>query len=272
MKQLTRTLFTLLPRRSILLLAELFSRFVEIPSYSDENIKEFRILSGPAKGLIYSLPVVHRWQAASFSLMLNEIQISKLINKFCKPGSFCIDLGASGGYHTLPLSCLCGPGGKVFAFEPNPESYLILKRSIQRNKLRNVFLHSYAVADRTGEMVFTSAGSIDGLGHLVGLESDLREDSEQIKYIVQTISIDEFIEKEAISRIDLIKMDIEGAELLCLKGMKKTLQNYKPVIIGEFGSEQKIKEGIEFFHLYGYLCNHIDKNNIIAIPIKYNNP
>src|SRR3972149_1983283 len=108
MKKTIRMLFSKLPRPALLFIAILFSRMLEISANSDNNVKEFRILTGPARGLVYSLPVTEKWQAASFSLRLNEIQVCKVLESLCKPGSVCLDLGASVGYHTLPLSCLCG--------------------------------------------------------------------------------------------------------------------------------------------------------------------
>jgi FkbM family methyltransferase len=237
---------------------------VEIHANSDNQVKEFRILTGPARGLVFSLPVVEKWQAASFSLRLNEIQVCKALESLCKPGSVCLDLGASVGYHTLPLSRLCGIDGKVIAFEPNPVSYLLLERNVQRNQLQNVSLQPYALSNRTGHMVFKSLGSIDGLGHLGNIMPKSGERSGQKEYVVQVTSVDEFVEKERLARVDVIKMDIEGAELMCLAGMKKTLQSKLPVIIVEFNGDQRIKEGTEFLAQFGYHCQAIDSNNFLA--------
>lgn len=269
MKKILRVLFSKLPRPILLFIAVLFSRMVEIPTNSDDKVKDFRILTGPAKRLVYSLPVTEKWQAASFSLRLNEIQVTKVLEDLCKPGFVCLDLGASVGYHTLPLSCLCGTKGKVIAFEPNPASYFLLERNIQRNQLQNVFLQAFALSDKTGQMAFKSSGSIDGLGHLVNMNTQADDYFGQKEYVVQVTSIDEFVEKEKLLKIDLIKMDIEGAELLCLQGMKTTLQSKRPVIIVEFNGTQRIKEGTEFLARFGYHCQSIDRNNTLATPLQY---
>jgi FkbM family methyltransferase len=203
MKKIIRKLFSKLPRPALLFMAALFSRMVEIPAYSDNAIKEFRILTGPARGLIYSLPVSEKWQAASFSLRLNEIEICKILESLCVSGSVCLDLGASVVYHTLPLSRLCGVEGKVIAFEPNTVSYSILERSIRRNQLQNVSLQPYALSNKAGQTMFKSSGSIDGWGHLVDVTSESDELLGQKEYEVQVISIDEFVEKEKLSKVDV---------------------------------------------------------------------
>ncbi len=158
------------------------------------------------------------------------------------PGMCAIDLGAHIGYFTLLAAHLVGPTGKVYAFEPAPKTYRILEKNIALNGYHNVLAFQKAVADRTGTMMFhllSKAGSPSNT-----MYADARYDYESVPVDVTTL--DEFLESEGWPHVDLVKMDIEGAELAALSGMRTFLERQipPPVLIVEFSPDALARSGV----------------------------
>lgn len=134
-------------------------------------------------------------------------------------GNTVLDIGANIGYYTLIMSKLVGSTGKVYAFEPEPKNFEILKKNIELNKLDNVILEQKALSN------------IDGVTYL-----ELSKDSGQHRLSdhgvkVESISLDSYFGE---GEIDFIKMDAEGSEYKILKGMKNVLKNKNLKIVTEF--------------------------------------
>lgn len=134
-------------------------------------------------------------------------------------GNTVLDIGANIGYYTLIMSKLVGSTGKVYAFEPEPKNFEILKKNIELNKLDNVILEQKALSD------------IDGVTYL-----ELSKDSGQHRLSdhgvkVESITLDSYFQG---GEIDFIKMDAEGSEYKIFKGMKNALKNKNLKIVTEF--------------------------------------
>jgi FkbM family methyltransferase len=142
-----------------------------------------------------------------------------LFEKEVSKSSVVYDIGAHVGFYTLLASELVGESGKVIAFEPVPRNLNYLKRHLEINRCNNVKVIEAAVSDKSGISHFNE-GPNSSMGHL----------SEDGSLTVNSISIDELVENDKIPTPDYIKIDIEGAELLALKGAKSTLSNYNPTI------------------------------------------
>lgn len=150
-----------------------------------------------------------------------------LFTKLLKRGSVVVDLGASFGYYTLLTSRVVNLEGRVFSFEPDPISYDILLKNVHMNKCTNVITVNKAISDRRGKAKFYI--------HKYHDRSSLYKNYNSVReVIVDTISLDEYFEDKAY-KIDLIKMDIEGAEMFALEGMTQILANNRDLkIITEF--------------------------------------
>jgi FkbM family methyltransferase len=119
------------------------------------------------------------------------------------PGSTVFDVGAHAGYYTLALSRRVGSRGRVVAFEPDAGNAARLRRHLALNAVRNVEVVEAAVLEKRGETRFASAGY---LGHV----SDRGA-------AVPTVPLDDY------GFADAIKMDVEGAEAVALKGATRIL-------------------------------------------------
>ena len=169
------------------------------------------------------------------------------------PGDHVIDVGASVGLHTLAMANAVGPTGWVDAFEAEPRLGPYLERTKHVNGLANVRLHMFAVGKESGEAIFNVSRTI-GHSSLYSLEdrSGVRE-----QVTVQVNTLDRLFPAEA--RIDLIKMDVEGAELDVLAGAQRVLrQSPDCAVIAECGPSHlhrtgvPIEKWIDAFSAFGF--------------------
>ncbi len=152
-----------------------------------------------------------------------EPEVTRAMREALKPGMVMLDLGANIGYYSLLAASRIGPQGKVIAFEPGRESCDLLKLSLDANGFRNVTVHNCAVADINGVVGF---GVDDSNGAIS------RDDPAKSQYQVQAVKLDDFLKDEP--RLDVVKIDIEGAEGRAIQGMQGLLTRHRPIVFTEF--------------------------------------
>jgi FkbM family methyltransferase len=141
-----------------------------------------------------------------------------LFKKAIKPGQTVLDIGANIGYYTLIAAKIVGPRGKVYAFEPDPDNFSLLKKNVEINGYANVVLINKAVSDKTKTAPFFLNKTNKG-DHRLYDSNDGRP-----SILVQTVKLDDFF-KKLNSKIHFIKMDIQGSEAMALEGLKATIKN-----------------------------------------------
>lgn len=162
-----------------------------------------------------------------------------LIKRVVKMGDKVLDIGANIGYHTTIFSKLIGGTGKVFAFEPDPENFRLLKKNIEINNCQNAILVNKALSDKE-EKIKLYLSEYNMGDHRTYDSSDGRKFVE-----VDCISIDSYF-KDKDSKIDFIKIDIQGAEYSVLKGMRTLFRNNKELkLLTEFWPIGLKRSGID---------------------------
>jgi FkbM family methyltransferase len=156
----------------------------------------------------------------------------------------CFDIGANVGYYTLLSSSLVGESGKVVAFEPWARNIQYLYRHIELNRLANVAVLPAACSDSTGIALF-SAGRNSAEVHLTQ-----RTDCEVAGPVV-TVSVDDFVTATGLLP-DVMKIDVEGAEHLVLKGARATLAKAKPTVFLSTHSEHLREQCLAYLAQHGY--------------------
>lgn len=142
-------------------------------------------------------------------------------------------MGAWIGPYTVLFSKLVNTGGKVYSFEPNPKVRKILHHNIKKNRLNNVEILNSAVSDVNGySKLYPFNTWPDSMANLLGRQGQSIENPIR----VNTITLDTFCEKYDI-KPDGIKIDVEGAEALVIKGCQNVLRKYSPWVIVEFHGE-----------------------------------
>jgi FkbM family methyltransferase len=153
------------------------------------------------------------------------------VNWFCQtvqPGDIVLDVGANGGLYTLLASKLVGSNGHVYAFEPGERELNLLRNNISRNNLSNVTVVDKAVSDKksSSNFVVSQDGAMNSLARNTHMYQEVIDN-----VVVETISLDDFVEDCGISKVNVVKVDVEGAEHLVLRGMKKLLSTSPQVKI-----------------------------------------
>lgn len=159
-----------------------------------------------------------------------EWKLVVIANTICRCGDTIIDVGSNIGTETLLFAKKVGPEGKVISFEPLAGNFAVLKKQVELNKLDNVVLHQAALSDTAGKLRFVPPQNewTTGDGRLL-VESAEKQDSIE----VETLIVDQLLDARRFSKLRLIAMDCEGAELPVLRGSEKTLKEYSPFIILE---------------------------------------
>lgn len=161
----------------------------------------------------------------------NELAV---VDRILPPDGVFVDGGAHAGEFTL-YAAKRAPRGRVLAFEPMPEVFERLRSNVELNGFDNVSLHAAALSDAAGELeLFTSAGariapysddvvatSFPGLGRDVSASK------------VPRVALDEVLEAEGVRRLDVLKLDVEGGEVLALRGAARSLRAHRPKLILE---------------------------------------
>lgn len=204
----------------------------------------------------------------SLSLGSYEPEVRKTVMQFLQPGMTMIDAGANIGYYTLLAARAVGTGGHVYAFEAVPCTAALLRKNIEVNGYSSqVTIVPKAVIDRSSQVrIFLNYETSGASSMFWGHGEDFVD--------VEGVSLDEFFSKQGWPPINIIKMDIEGAEKLALKGMRELSQRnpeLKLIIEGCVRStnigELTIKEVAEALQACGFsrfylLEDHIREVNI----------
>ena len=181
-------------------------------------------------------------------------------NEFCwlsrvlKPGMTVLDVGANLGLYTLYAARRVTGSGRVVAIEPSTREMARLRRNVEQNALGNVSLVAAAVAEQDAEAVLQVA-TADHAGHntLGAFGYDTELDNRET---VQTLRLDEVVETARLHRVDIIKMDIEGAEFAALRGGSATLTRYRPVLLMELSDRALRHQNASSAEILAFLGDH----------------
>lgn len=169
----------------------------------------------------------------------HEPETMAQIERLLKPGMTVLDIGAHVGYYAQQCAKLVGSAGRVVAFEPHPRTFEILCHNVAR--FGNVTPVQMAVAESAGTaelydyLIMSASGSLHYDENMLDLQKSrvtdsdiaprIRTDFPVETFTVQTVPVDTYLATQNIDRVDVVKMDIEGAEMTALRGMKATISN-----------------------------------------------
>jgi FkbM family methyltransferase len=162
-----------------------------------------------------------------------EPKVSACLRELLQPGMVFCDVGANLGVFTLLAARQVGPTGQVFSFEPVPANFDVLQRNVEINQFRNVTCIPKAVAQCNGvSKLYLSqyCGSHSLIDHPAASSGEVLE--------IETVRLDSI---SNLDRIDVLKIDVEGAELEVVK----SLGNLRPKIILEYFPERISRSGLD---------------------------
>ena len=197
------------------------------------------------------------WHVTMFGTY--EPELRAILSSLLKPGAVAVDVGANVGWHTLLMAHRVGPTGQVLAVEANPSVRRRLADNLGINRMTQVEIVPYALAERAGQVTFFAPPGDDadsGNGHVVPA-TQVTADREMLK-TVETRTLDAVVEAAGLSRLNVIKIDVEGYEWPVLQGARGTLARFRPHVFFEYVAEYAGRGGatpedlMDYFTTRGY--------------------
>jgi FkbM family methyltransferase len=197
---------------------------------------------------------------ASVYLNMVETEQTSAFTDTLKYGHALFDIGANVGYYTVLGARLVGPSGTVVAVEPVVRNLAYLYRHVVLNKVCNVSIISAACSGTVSLATF-SGGRNCATGHLCDNHGET-EQSQEKPFLVPTVTVDAISQRLGILP-DVIKVDVEGAEISVLEGALATLREAKPAIFLSTHSDSLRHGCLEYLRQLGYASKVLsqDKKN-----------
>jgi FkbM family methyltransferase len=195
---------------------------------SNINFEKNKLILGK-----YEFQTIENDEGISTELQIyqsHEPLTTHLMIKELKQDMVCLDLGSNIGYYAVIESNIVGQSGKIFAIEPSPVNFPILKVNLENQKKNNFSTHNIAIGDKNEDMEFIISSKSNWSKIRMNNEKINPEDK-IIKIPVKTL--DSFVQENDIKKIDILRMDVEGFEYNIILGANKILEKFKPKIFVE---------------------------------------
>ncbi len=152
-------------------------------------------------------------------------------------GAVFLDVGAHIGYFSMKAAPVVGKSGHVLAFEPNPETLALLRDNVSANHAGNVIVEPIACTDREQTLtLYAGPPSNTGMSSLAS--ENVPVEGAAKSYTVRARRIDDVVRELGLTRVDAIKIDVEGAEAYVLRGAVETLKRFHPKVVVEVVASQ----------------------------------
>jgi FkbM family methyltransferase len=177
-----------------------------------------------------------------------------------------LDVGANIGIYSLIAGKKIGAKGKVYGFEPADIAFEKFQYHIDLNGLKNIVPIKSGVSNYTGKAEFNICD--DDAYNSLG-DKPLKDIIN--KNTIEVVSIDDFVLQNNIKKVDIIKVDTEGAEFLVFQGAKKTLQKDKPTLFFEYnptvteGFENNSNDLLDLIYSFGYTLFAFSGSNLVEV-------
>jgi FkbM family methyltransferase len=204
-----------------------------------------------------------------------EYDTLSYLRKTTSPDFHILDIGANIGLHSMIMASELSEKGRIYAFEPSKKTYNALIENIKLNNLNGKITAFNLALSNKAETLFLAApdgtnipeadkDAYNSLHHAQNNKGNAEE--------IEAVTLDSWLEKENISKIDLVKIDIEGAELLCFQGAENLLTNHRPIILMECYEpycqrlNYSVTDVVLFMDKHNYKMHQFDGCQWIATP------
>lgn len=221
------------------------------------------VMGGLGDGLRLSMahiPISHA-HAGAIPRGLLEVPVQEAMRRLLGPGDVFLDVGANVGFFALAGARLVGPEGVVYAFEPVPENVAAIRESAALNGFANV------------EVIESAAGRAAGRDRLLLVEDLSWSHFERLgqhpraldTVEVDVVAIDDLVASGRIRSPDVVKIDVEGAEIDVLEGMRQTIEEHRPAIVCEL--HETAPEFVKTMDALGYSVSNLEgKGSVLEGP------
>lgn len=161
------------------------------------------------------------------------------LNSRLSTGAVLLDVGAHIGYFSLKGAAKVGPTGRIVSFEPNPQTLVELRSNVAASHVESVVtVVPIAVTDRDQQLTLYATTGVNTGGSSLSKENAGAFDDAPKGYPVRGRPIDDVVAELGLTRVDAMKVDVEGAEVSVLKGAVKTLAKFHPKVVIEVDERQ----------------------------------
>ena len=175
-------------------------------------------------------PAVFNSDRGLFDYWGDDVGDLSFLWRYLQPGMTFVDVGAFHGIYSTIAAKRLGDGSHVVAFEPSPRDRRRLQLHLRYNGIKSVVVEPYAVAAEAGETVLNMV--VGGYQNMNSLRPPAIDQPVQ-QVAVQTIALDEYLHRNQINKVDLMKVDAEGGEIQIFNGAKTLLSRLRPLVICE---------------------------------------
>lgn len=218
-------------------LTEIVTKFLSSPEFKNRNlsVNQHSRLEGGQHDIVeldgFKLCLSRTDNVCGTLLETKEYEphVTATLKKVLAPGMAFLDIGANVGFFSCLAASIVGENGQVLSFEPDAYNIKLLNINTRLNGFENVEIFPFAVSDR--KAFFSYDDSAGNSGAIFDMEKKIPDLLSST--LVYSVVLDEILES-CPRKIDVIKIDIEGAEYMAFKGMKNRLAADRPVIVSEF--------------------------------------
>jgi len=178
----------------------------------------------------------------------------KNLYSLIREGNTVIDVGANIGEVTFNLAKLVGASGSVHSFEPHPFIFSKLLQNFQLNEFRNIQLNNVGLGSRVEQLYIGPQVANNRGGTRINHSAE--------GSLVNITSLDNYVSRMHVQKINLIKLDVEGFELKVLRGAENTLRDKKPILFIEINDSNLRAQGDSAYELFAFL-NEVGYNNLV---------
>lgn len=199
-----------------------------------------------------------------------EPDVRAALQYFLKSGNIFIDCGANVGYFSILASSIVGETGEIVSIEANPVTFALLEANLKANNI-GIPIHC-ALTSESGEVELfmpTDGGDVYSSLRKGGLVSG--ESIQSFKVLGRTL--DNVVEELSLPKVDVVKIDIEGAELDVLKSANNLLSKFRPIVITEYGTNTWPKFGAtpedlrDLAKTHSYSLFLFDESKNVPVPV-----
>ena len=221
--------------------------------YANEYQSDGKKIAGDINGFIADFDLKESIQRQIF-IGAYELEQTRWVSQCLHDGDVFVDVGASFGHYTTFASRLVGMSGKVYSFEPSPVAFERLSQTVEKSSVKNININRMALGDNEGESVLYLPST-----DYVHSPSFFKSDPTFTPIKISVTTLDKFCMERNITKIKLVKIDVEGCEPNVLFGMDalikmKCVEN----VICELNSGWLMKNKftnnslIDLFESYGF--------------------
>ena len=211
--------------------------------YKEDQIRDFN-----RDGIKMKLNLKHYNDHLTYWFSKKDKLLNNIV-KLIKVNDVVFDVGVNIGYYLFNFSQKATQGC-VYGFEPNPKVFKYVKHNLELNSFKNIVLTNLGLGNEKGVYKMAQINSNLGMNKIVESNSALKT------FDISVDTLDNFVFENNISKIDVIKIDVEGFEFNVLKGAIESLKKFKPILFIEIDNQNLIKNNSSYFKLKNWLNLH----------------